>query len=106
MQHHFCDGPSEGDNPMSKQLDAPDLQAADALVDDLFSAVLAENQKWGAEALPVHAQALASLRDTKVQFGNPRSNLVAITADQLHNSGIELSSIQRQQLEGSMISTL
>jgi hypothetical protein len=86
---------------MSKQLDAPDLQAADALVDDLFSAVYGgKSEMRGGEALPVHAQALASLRDTKVQFGNPRSNLVAITADQLHNSGIELSSIQRQQLEG------
>jgi hypothetical protein len=97
MQHHFCDGPSEGDNPMSKQLDAPDLQAADALVDELFK----DLNQWAAGRSDDNAMAaLAGLRETKVQFGNPRSNLVAITADQLHGSGIELSSVQRQQLEG------
>ena len=85
---------------MSKQLDAPDLQAADALVETFFTELGGKSTLKGGEVLPVEAQMLAALRDTKVQFGNPRSNLVAITADQLHNSGIELSSIQRQQLEG------
>jgi hypothetical protein len=85
---------------MSEQLNAPDLQAADALVETFLTELGGKSSLVGGEALPVEAQLLASLRDTKVRFGNPRSNLIAITADQLHGSGIELSSIQRQQLEG------
>jgi hypothetical protein len=83
---------------MNGPFPTPDLETADALVSELVEAVsiLEAVKKSPADTIT----ALNSLRETKVLFGNPRSNLVAITADQLHGSGIELSSIQRQQLEG------
>lgn len=79
----------------------PDLTGSEATLDKLF----AEVTKWegslaGGEKLDVGGQALDSLRQTKVQFGNPYTNLVALTAEQLHGSGIELTSIQKEQLEG------
>jgi len=87
---------------MSDQLKSPDLQAADSLLAELFSDVAeTEGVRAGGEKLDEGGAALHSLKETKVQFGNPRSNLVAITAEQLHGSGIELSSIQKQQLESS-----
>ncbi|MFO7538507.1 MAG: hypothetical protein R6X32_10670 [Chloroflexota bacterium] len=80
---------------MNVQHSAPDLQAADVLVEELVANAALKSERKGPAM-----SALTGLRDTKVQFGNPRSNLVAITADQLHDSGIALNSIQRQQLQG------
>ncbi|MAT95703.1 MAG: hypothetical protein CL608_00935 [Anaerolineaceae bacterium] len=87
---------------MTDQIKSPDLQANESLLEELFSDV----KKWegslaGGEKLDEGGAALHSLKETKVQFGNPRANLVAITAEQLHGSGIELSSIQKQQLEST-----
>lgn len=86
---------------MSDKLVAPNFHNSDALLDELFADV----SKWegtlaGGQKLDVGGQALDSLRKTKVQFGNPRANLVALTADKLHDSGLELTSIQKEQLEG------
>lgn len=87
---------------MTDQPKSPDLQSADALIDELFSDITQwEGSRAGGQKLDEGGAALHSLKETKVQFGNPRSNLVAITAEQLHGSGIELSSIQKQQLESS-----
>lgn len=87
---------------MTDPIQSPDLNSADSLLDELFSDVTKwEGSLAGGEKLDVGGAALASLKETKVQFGNPRSNLVAINATQLHGSGIELSSIQQEQLEGS-----
>jgi hypothetical protein len=66
------------------------LQETDALLDKLMSE--ADDQEL--------SNMLEGLKRATVQFGDPRNNLIPITADQLHNSGIDLSSIQRQQLEG------
>jgi hypothetical protein len=86
---------------MSDKPITPNFQESDALLDELFADV----SKWegtlaGGQKLDVGAQALDSLRKTKIQFGNPRANLVALTANKLHDSGLELTSIQKEQLEG------
>lgn len=84
---------------MTDQLNSPDLQANESLLDELFSDVTKwEGSLAGGQKLDEGGAALHSLKETKVQFGNPRSNLVALTAEQMHGSGIELSSIQQQQL--------
>lgn len=83
---------------MNGPFPTPNFETADALVSELVESVyMLEAVKSDTDST---ITALNSLRETKVLFGNPRSNLVALTADQLHGSGIELSSIQRQQLEG------
>ena len=87
---------------MTDQIKSPDLQVNENLIDELYSDVtISEGTLAGGVKLKEGGAALHSLKETKVQFGNPRANLVAITADQLHGSGIELSSIQKQQLEGT-----
>ncbi|MBK8987470.1 MAG: hypothetical protein IPM39_15565 [Chloroflexi bacterium] len=79
----------------------PDLTGSEATLDKLFTEVT----KWegtlaGGEHLDVGGEALDSLRKTRVLFGNPRANLVALTPDQLHGSGLELTSIQKDQFAG------
>lgn len=87
---------------MADELKSPDLAANASLIEELFSDVTKwEGSLAGGQKLDEGGAALRSLKETKVQFGNPRANLVAITAEQLHGSGIELSSIQTQQLESS-----
>lgn len=83
-------------------LTVPDFAETDATLNELFSEVTKwESPLAGGERLDVGGQALDSLRQTRVIFGNPRANLMALTADQLHGSGLELTSIQREQLEGN-----
>lgn len=79
---------------MSDKPTSPDLQKADVLLDQLFQMTtdMAGGQKFD------FADRVDSLRQTKVQFGNPRDNLIALTPRKLHDSGLELSSIRKEQM--------
>ena len=84
---------------MTEELSPPDLQEADALLCELFQEV----QKWegtlaGDTKLGVGAEAIDSLRQSKVTFGNPRDKLIQLTEDTFKNSGTELNDIYKQQM--------
>jgi len=79
---------------------APDFQESAALIDELFTDVTKwEGSLAGGQKLKVGGTALDSLKETKVQFGNPKDNLIAITEAALHNSGLAVTSIRKQQME-------
>lgn len=79
---------------------SPNFQESDALLDELFTDVTKwEGSLAGGQKLQVGGSALNSLKETKVQFGNPKDNLIAITEAALHNSGLAVTSIRKQQME-------
>ncbi|MEM7118602.1 MAG: hypothetical protein AAF614_39660 [Chloroflexota bacterium] len=78
----------------------PDLAKANETLQELF----AEVQKWeadldGGEELKVGAQAVDSLFQTKVSFGNPRNELISLTKERFAELNIELAPIYAIQLE-------
>lgn len=78
----------------------PNLAEADKNLVDLFYEV----QKWeadldGGKELKVGAQAIDSLFQTKVSFGNPNNELVSLTKDRFAALNIELAPIYALQLE-------
>ena len=84
---------------MTEKLSYPNLEEADALLSELFEEV----QKWegtlaGGTKLGRGAEAVESLRQSKVSFGNPRDRLIRLTEDTFKNSGTELSEFYKQQI--------
>ena len=85
---------------MSDKPETPDFQNSDALLDELFADVTKwEGSLAGGQKLKVGGSALDNLKQTKVQFGNPKDNLMAITEAILHNSGLAVTSIRKQQMQ-------
>jgi hypothetical protein len=80
----------------------PDFEEADSLLGDLFADV----QKWeghlaGGTQLTVGATAVASLMETRLTFGNPRSSLIALNQDTFANAGVEINYIRDEQMRES-----
>ncbi|MGB3536199.1 MAG: hypothetical protein WBA13_22105 [Microcoleaceae cyanobacterium] len=85
---------------MSNQLSPPNLQQADTLLSELFQEV----QKWegtlaGGTKLSMGAEAVNSLRQSKVSFGNPKDRLIQLTEEMFKNHGIELNALYKQQMQ-------
>ena len=84
---------------MTEKLSCPNLEEADALLLELFE----EDQKWegslaGGRKLGMGAEAVESLRQSKVSFGHPRDRLIRLTEDTFKNSGTELNEFYKQQM--------
>jgi hypothetical protein len=84
---------------MINELSPPNLQEADALLSDL----LQEVQNWegtlaGGTKLGVAAEAIDSLFQSKVTFGNPTDRLIRLTEKTFKNSRTELKDMYKQQM--------
>ncbi|MEQ8387027.1 MAG: hypothetical protein RH949_32190 [Coleofasciculus sp. A1-SPW-01] len=84
---------------MSDELSPPNLQEAEALLSDLFQEV----QRWegtlaGGTKLGVGAEAVDSLRQSKVSFGNPRDKLIQLTEVTFEKNGTDLNEIYKHQM--------
>jgi hypothetical protein len=84
---------------MINELSPPNLQEADALLSDL----LQEVQNWegtlaSGTKLGVGAEAIDSLFQSKVTFGNPTDRLIRLTENTFKNSRTELKDMYKQQM--------
>jgi hypothetical protein len=84
---------------MIHKLSPPNLQETDILLSELFQEV----QKWegtlaGGSKLSTGAEAVDSLYQSKISFGNPRDRLIQLTEETFKNSGIELNDFYKQQM--------
>jgi hypothetical protein len=84
---------------MINELSPPNLQEADGLLSDL----LQEVQNWegtlaGGTKLGVAAEAIDSLFQSKVTFGNPTDRLIRLTEKTFKNSRTELKDMYKQQM--------
>lgn len=84
---------------MTERLPSPDLKEADTLLLDL----LREVQMWegtlaGGTPLGMGVEAVNSLFQTQVRFGNPRDRLIQLTEETFENSGTQLNDTFKQQM--------
>lgn len=87
---------------MDETISTPDLSEADALLAELF----AEVKQWegslaGGTELTMGAAAVADLLETRVSFGNPRANLIALTQETFAQAGVDLNFVVQQQMQQS-----
>jgi hypothetical protein len=85
---------------MTDKLPSPGLQESD----ELLSELLEEVQRWegtltGGTKLGSGAAAVTNLKDSKVSLGNPKDKLTLLTEATFQETGTELSSIYRQQMQ-------
>jgi hypothetical protein len=85
---------------MTDELSKPNFGENDALLSEL----LKEVQKWegtltAGTKLGINADKIDSLFQTQVSFGNPRDRLIRLTENTFTDSGIELHSIYKQQMQ-------
>lgn len=85
---------------MTEQITRPNFDETDTLLSNL----LKEVQKWegtlaGGTKLSINAEKVDSLFQTKVSFGNPRDRLIRLTVNTFKDSGTELDSIYKQQMQ-------
>ncbi len=90
----------QSDICMTDEMSKPNFDENDALLSDL----LKEVQKWegplaGGTKLGINADKVDSLFQTKVNFGNPRDRLIRLTENIFTDSGTELDSIYKQQMQ-------
>lgn len=76
-----------------------DVTASRVLLDELYAEVAAaEGILSGGTKLGVGTEAVQSLRETRVSFGNPADSLIQLTPELFSSVGVELSEIQKVQL--------
>ncbi|MCL1474882.1 hypothetical protein [Argonema antarcticum] len=85
---------------MTDKIFKPNFEENDAILSDL----LKEVQKWegtltGGTKLGINAEKVDSLFQTKISFGNPRDRLIRLTENTFKDSGTELDSIYKQQMQ-------
>lgn len=68
--------------------------------EELFQEVTAlETTRSSGVKLGIGGEALQSLRETKITFGNPRNELIRLTEELFQQVGLELSPIHKQQIK-------
>ncbi len=89
---------------MSNITSPPNFLETDALLSDLLQNVEeAESVDFdfaGGTQIPLGSEAIKSLQQSRVLFGNPNNQLIYLTEETFQNSGSELNNIYRQQMQG------
>ncbi|MGB3189610.1 MAG: hypothetical protein WBB43_09320 [Limnoraphis sp.] len=80
----------------------PNLQESDALLSELLENVeeveSVDVDFAGGTQIPLGSEAIKSLQQSRVLFGNPANQLIYLTEENFTNSGAELNEIYRQQM--------
>lgn len=79
----------------------PNPETTAALLSELFSDV----QKWesprdGGQKLTVGAETINKLRQTQINFGNPKDKLILLTESMFKDIGLDLNPIYQRQMQG------
>lgn len=89
---------------MTNIISPPNFPETDALLSALLQKVEeAEKTDFdfaGGTQKPLASEAVKSLIQSRVQFGNPTDKLMHLTEETFKNSGTELNDIYRQQMQG------
>lgn len=87
---------------MSSEFNRPDFGQADEYLDELYNLA---NEKLGVlsggipKELPKKVAIIESWRKSKVRFGDPCNELIQLTESTFKDSGTELTSIYKQQMQ-------
>jgi hypothetical protein len=85
---------------MTVWLSPQDLQEAQMLLTNLFTEVSEqEGTLDGGTKLGIGATQLQALRETKVRFGNPRSELIRLTDKLFKETGVKLTARLKEQMQ-------
>jgi hypothetical protein len=87
---------------MSDMTSQPNLPESDALLSELLENVedieSVDVDFAGGTQTPLGSEAIKSLQQSRVLFGNPTNQLIYLTEETFKNSGTELNDIYRQQM--------
>jgi hypothetical protein len=88
---------------MSTTISTPNFQEIDSLLSDLLQDVEEAEQSdvafSGGTKLALGSEAIKSLQQSQVLFGNPTDRLILLTEESFKESGSELNNIYRQQMQ-------